>query len=378
MDLHQSYPAIADLRDRARRRIPGFVWDFLDSGTGNEATLHRNRSALDNVLLRPATMQGLMTPDLTTTFMGRKHPLPVGIAPVGMSGLIWADAERHLARFAAKADVPYTLSNVAAQTPEVVGKVAQDAWFQLYPAKDIAIRDDIVDRARDSGFKTLVITVDVPAASRRERQTRGGLTQPPRITPRIALQCAMNPAWTLGFAGRGKPRLKTIEKYATTNSKLPSNQHIGYLIRGNPDWPYLESLRAKWDGPLVVKGIMDPGEAIRCKNMGVDAVWVSNHAGRQFAGSMSSIESLPEVRAHVGEDYPLIFDSGVEGGLDILRAIALGADFVMLGRAWHFALAALGPRGLPHLLDILTADMVSNMAQIGIERPVDAKARLVS
>ena len=377
MDLLQRYPAISDLRARAQRRIPHFVWEFLDSGTGNEATLHRNRSALDDVLFRPAVMKGELAPDLSTTFLGKTHPLPVGIAPVGMSGLMWADAERHLARYAAKADLPYTLSNVAAETPEVVGRVAKDAWFQLYPAKDIAIRDDIVGRARDAGFGTLVITVDIPAASRRERQTRSGLTQPPRITPRIALQCALKPAWTMGFAGRGKPRLKTIEKYASTAKNLPVNQHIGYLIRGNPDWAYIDSLRASWDGPFIVKGILDPEEAARCKDAGADAVWVSNHAGRQFAGSLSSIECLPGIRDAVGPDYPLIFDSGVEGGLDILRAKALGADFVMLGRAWHFALAALGAQGLPHLVDILKADLVSNMAQIGINRPSEAKDRLV-
>lgn len=378
MDLHQRYPAIADLRTRARTRIPHFVWEFLDSGTGDEATLRRNRAALDAVLFRPAVMKGVQSPDLSTRFLKATHSLPVGIAPVGMSGLIWPDAERQLARFAAQASLPYTLSNVAAETPEVVGPVSEGAWFQLYPAKDIAIRDDIVARAKASGFKTLVVTVDIPAASRRERQTRAGLTQPPRITPQIALQCALRPTWTAGILRHGKPRLKTIEKYATTREKLPSNQHIGYLIRGNPDWAYLESLRATWKGPMIVKGVLFGEDAERCKAIGADAVWVSNHAGRQFAGAPGAIDFLPSVRAAVGPGYPLIFDSGIEGGLDVLRAMALGADFVMLGRAWHYALAALGPKGLKHLAEVLKADLLANMAQLGIERPEDARERLFS
>lgn len=353
------------------------MWEFLDSATGDESTKRRNREALDRILFRPAVMRGKMQFDLTTEFLGRTHPMPVGIAPIGMSGLMWPDAERTLARFAAKSGLPYNLSNAAAETPEAVGKVAgEDAWFQLYPAADREIRDDIVFRARDAGFKTLVVTVDLPASSRRERQVKSGLTQPPRITPRIALQCALRPEWSMGILQSGRPRLKTFEKYSTQREALSSTEHIGYLIRGNPDWTYIEELREIWDGPFVVKGVLEAEDAARIKSIGCEAVWVSNHAGRQFAGAPGAIDMLPPIREAVGPDYPLIFDSGIKGGLDVLRATAWGADFVMLGRAWHFALAALGPRGLTHLEEVLKADMISNMAQIGIERPAQASERL--
>ncbi|MBE0414008.1 alpha-hydroxy acid oxidase [Yoonia sp.] len=364
MTLHTRYPAIADLKRRARRRIPHFVWEYLDSATGVEATQARNRTELDKVLLQPSILHGEFTPDLSTTFLGQTYPLPVGIAPVGMSGLIWPGAEQMLARTAARENVPYTLSTVASQLPEDVGPLAgKHAWFQLYPPRDPEIRKDILNRARASGFTTLVLTVDVPVASRRERQTRGGLTNPPKLTPRLALQAAQCPAWLNGIRKTGMPRLRLMESYSDIKTALPSNQHIGYLLRTSPDWDYLTWLRDHWDGPLIVKGVGNPDDAPRLAAAGVDAIWVSNHAGRQFDGGPASIEVLPQMRA--ATNLPLIFDSGIAGGLDVLRALALGADFVMLGRAFHYGLAALGEPGAAHVLDILRADMISNMGQIG-------------
>ncbi|MFZ1725259.1 MAG: alpha-hydroxy-acid oxidizing protein, partial [Albidovulum sp.] len=172
MDLHQRYPAISDLKARARRRIPHFVWEYLDSATGTEATLRRNRARLDEVLFRPSILHGEFKPDLGTTLFGHHHPLPFGVAPVGMSGLIWPDAERLLADAAGAAGLPYALSTVATQTPETVGpSLGEHGWFQMYPPRDPTIRADMIRRAREAGFSTLILTVDVPVASRRERQT---------------------------------------------------------------------------------------------------------------------------------------------------------------------------------------------------------------
>ena len=365
MSLYARYPAIADLRHRARSRIPKFVWEYLDSATGTEATQHRNRTALDRIGLHPSILHGEFIPDLGTTFLGVKRPLPFGIAPVGMSGLMWPDAEAHLARAAARAQIPYSLSTVASQSPEdVAPHLGPDAWFQMYPPRDPAIRADMLKRARAAGFSTLVLTVDVPVASRRERQTRSGLTQPPRLTPRLLAQVAARPAWALGMARRGMPRMRGLEKYTPkTQDALSSTQHAGYLLRTSPDWDYVGWLRDAWEGAFVIKGVLRAEDAEPLSKRGVDAIWVSNHAGRQFDAAPATIDALREIRA--ATDLPLIFDSGIEGGLDILRAYACGADFVMLGRAFHYALAALGAKGVDHLIDILTKDMQANMGQLG-------------
>jgi L-lactate dehydrogenase (cytochrome) len=365
MDLHATYPAVSDLRARARRRIPAFVWEYLDSGTGTEATRARNRAALDRIALVPSILHGEFAPDLSVELMGRRLPLPFGIAPLGMSGLIWPDAEGHLARAGARHGIPYGLSTVATQAPEdLAPHLGTEAWFQLYPPRDPEIRRDMLSRARDAGFSTLVLTVDVPVASRRERQLRSGLTNPPRLTPRLLTQVARRPAWALATARRGMPHMRMLDRYADAGGQgLSSTAHVGYLLRTSPDWAYVDWLREAWDGPFVVKGVMRGEDAARLEQAGLDAVWVSNHAGRQFDAAPATIEVLPEVRAATA--LPVILDSGIEGGLDILRALALGADFVMLGRAFHFALAALGPRGIDHLVEILTRDLEANMGQLG-------------
>ncbi|MDI3335478.1 alpha-hydroxy acid oxidase [Defluviimonas aestuarii] len=364
MDLHQRYPAISDLKARARARIPHFVWEYLDSATGTEATLKRNRAKLDEVLFRPSILHGEFTPDLSTRLFGHDFPLPFGISPVGMSGLVWPDAERLLASAAGTLGLPYSMSTVASQTPEFVAPVLGDhGWFQMYPPRDPEIRADMLKRAKEAGFSALILTVDVPVASRRERQTRSGLTQPPKLTPRLMAQVAMRPAWALGTLRTGMPRMRLMDGYADTKVSLSSTAHIGYLLRTSPDWDYVKALRDAWEGPLIVKGVLRPDDAARLQDEGVDAIWVSNHAGRQFDAAPATIEALPQVRA--ATTLPVIFDSGIEGGLDILRALALGADFVMLGRAWHYALGALGAEGPAHLTDILAKDMAANMGQLG-------------
>ncbi|MEO9630203.1 MAG: alpha-hydroxy acid oxidase [Sulfitobacter sp.] len=366
MDLHATYPALSDLRSRAQSRLPKFVWEYLDSATGTEATKHRNRAALDRVGLMPSVLHGEFSPDLSVELMGQKLPLPFGMSPLGMSGLIWPDAEAHLARAADRAGIPFGLSTVAATSPEdVAPHLGAHGWFQLYPPRDPEIRTDMLARAKAADFTTLVLTVDVPVASRRERQTRSGLTSPPKLTPRLMAQVAMRPAWAMGMARRGLPHMKMLDKYTegTASANLPPTAHVGYLLRTAPDWDYLHWLRAHWDGPLVIKGVLRPEDATALEKAGADAIWVSNHAGRQFDAAPASAEALPAIRA--ATKLPVIFDSGVESGLDILRAFALGADFVMLGRAFHFALAALGPRGVDHLIDLLARDLTANMGQLG-------------
>lgn len=364
-DLHARYPAFSDIRRRARARLPRFVWDYLDSATGTESTLTRNRASFDRIGFLPSILHGEMEFDLGRDFLGHRFPLPFGMAPIGMVGLIWPDAEGHLARAARDLGIPYGLSTVASQTPEdVASHLGPHGWFQLYPPRDPDIRRDMLVRARDAGFTTLVLTADVPVASRRERQTRSGLVQPPRLTPRLLAQVAMRPAWAIGTARHGMPHMRTLDKYISAEGRiLPPTAHVGYLLRTSPDWDYLRWLRDEWDGNLIVKGVLRENDCAPLKAAGVDALWISNHAGRQFDAAPPAIDLLPAIRA--ATDLPLILDSGVESGLDILRAISRGADLVMLGRAWPMALAALGPQGPAHLAETLARDLRANMGQLG-------------
>lgn len=221
----------------------------------------------------------------------------------------------------------------------------------------------MLNRAKTAGFTGLILTVDVPVASRRERQTRSGLTSPPKLTPRLLAQVLAKPAWAWAMRNERGIRMRTLDKYSDLKANLPPTEHIGYLLRTSPDWEYLRWLRDHWDGPLIVKGVLRSSDAATLQATGIDAIWVSNHAGRQFDAAPATLSALPAIRAET--DLPILFDSGVESGLDILRALALGADFVMLGRGFHYALAALGPDGPAHLIDILKKDLIANMGQLG-------------
>jgi L-lactate dehydrogenase (cytochrome) len=377
MDLDTSHPELSDLKRRAKWRIPHFVWEYLDSATGDESTRTRNEEKLDEIRLTQRLVRGVFTPDLSTTLMGRDYPLPFGIAPIGMSGLIWPDAEIHLAELAVRENIPYGLSTVATKTPETMAPhIGDQGWFQLYPPGEAEIRRDMLKRAKDAGFHTLVLTVDVPVASRRERQRRARLSHPPKITPSILAQVAICPIWAIGTLQAGMPALVTLDKYADLNQKTGSTDHIGYLLRTPPDWDYVDELRSEWDGKLVIKGILAPEDATEAMAHGADAIWVSNHGGRQFAAAPSTIEALPGIRAAVGPDMPVIFDSGVRSGTDILRAIAKGADFVMLGRAFHYGLGAFGAKGAEHVVHILREGLLADMGQIGATTLTEVRDRL--
>ena len=240
MTLDMTHPSIADLARRARRRLPHFVWEYLDSGTGDDTATANNRAALDAIRLLPQPLTGNVAPDLETEFLGTRYALPVGFAPVGMSGLVWPEAEKTLAKAAAAARVPYCLSTVAATTPEKVGPhTGGMGWYQLYPPGDADIRKDMLARAWDAGFHTLILTADVPVASRRERLRRAGITNPMKFTPKIVLDCALHPEWALTRLSHGIPRLETLEKYADTGTSRSGTAHIGYLLRTVPDADYL-------------------------------------------------------------------------------------------------------------------------------------------
>ena len=376
MSLDHKFPTISDLRRAAKRRLPGFVWGYLEGGAGNESAQRRATEAMERVTLMPGILGGDPAPDITTSFLGAELAFPFGIAPVGMSGVIWPDAEKLLARLGREAGIPYAMSTVSAVTPEeVAGNLGPNAWFQLYPPRDPDIRRDMLARARDAGFTTLVLTVDVPLLSRRPRELKARLKNPMTLSPRVVLESALAPVWALGHLGRPIPHPKIFDKYTAGMTPAAGDKHIGLTLRCAPDWAYLEALRSEWDGPLIVKGILDPDLAPRLIDAGADALWVSNHGGRQFEAAPAPLPALAAIRQAVGPAYPLISDGAVRSGTDVLRSLALGADLVMLGRAFHYGLAAAGLNGVRQVVHVLSEEMRLDMAQLGIDRPHDVRGR---
>lgn len=377
-ELMDRFPAISDLEKRAKRRSPVYSWEYLASGTGDEASMHRNRDALLKVELSPQFLKGVIEPEITTTMFGVEHSAPIGAAPVGLSGLIWPGSDQALAAAAAKHRFPQVLSTVATAAPEVVRPIAGEyGWFQLYPPKETPMRDSLVDRVAELGYTTMVVTADVPAPSRRERQRKAQIRVPPKIGPRLVVQTALHPAWTMAMLRNGMPGFGTLETYVDSKSLAKISGFVGASLGGTLSWEYLAEVRERWSGNIVVKGILDPSDAQRCIDEGVDAVWVSNHGGRQLEAAPASIDTLAPIVEQVAKRVPVFFDSGVRSGADVARALALGADFVFCGRAFMFGLAALGPRGVAHAYEILVDGLLNVMHQTGATTIDELRERLV-
>jgi L-lactate dehydrogenase (cytochrome) len=363
-----------DFRIAARRRLPRFLFDYADGGAYDESTLQRNVSDLGAIALRQRVLQGCGDVDLGTTLFGQSLALPVALGPVGIAGMFRRRGETQAARAAHAAGVPFCLSTVSiCSLTEVTAAVGQERlWFQLYVIRDHAFMRDLLAIAKDRGVRTLVFTVDMPIPGARYRDARSGMSGP-RAPLRRLLQAAGKPGWAWDVGLQGRPhRLGNLEPVLGRASGL--GDYMGWLgANFDPTihWKDLDWIRACWDGPLIIKGVLDPDDARAAADLGADGIVVSNHGGRQLDGVLSSARALPAIAEAVGDRLTVLADSGVRSGLDVVRMLALGARAVLLGRAWLFALAAAGEAGVATLLDLMAREMRVAMTLTGARRIAD-------
>ncbi len=367
MPRHDTLASIEDLRKRARRRLPRAIFDFIDGGSQDEVTLAANRRDFERIALKPRVLTDVSSRQLSTTLLGERLAFPLIAAPTGLAGLVARKGEVAEARATEAAGIPYCLSQMAASSIEEVKAATRRAfWFQSYLVKDRGINETLMARAASAGCKVLVVTLDTKAQGPRERDMRNGFTVPPRVTWRNALDVLRRPDWIRDVAMG--PRVT----FANLAGSLVGSSDIISIARFAAEqydfsvsWPQIDWCRSRWDGKLVLKGILTSEDARLAVAHGADAVIVSNHGGRQLDHSRSSIAALPTVVDAVGDRTEIILDGGVRRGSDIIKALALGARACMAGRPFLYGLAAGGERGVTRAIDLLRNELDVNLALLG-------------
>ena len=363
--------APSDYREAARRRLPRFLFDYIDGGAVAENTMNANAAELASVALRQRVLCGAGEPTLATTILDASWAMPVALGPVGATGMYARRGEVQAARAASRAGIPYTLSTVSVCSIEEVASQASGAlWSQLYVLKDRGYMRNALERAWAAGMKTLVFTVDMPIPGSRYRDNRSGMSGP-HATLRQYLQACTHPRWAMNVGLAGRPlSFGNIEAY--TGHKMTMDDYMGFISNNfDPSiaWHDLEWIRDSWQGKLIIKGILDADDARNAVRLGADGIVVSNHGGRQLDGAIPTARALPRVVDAVGDDLTVLADSGVRSGVDVIRLLALGAKGVLLGRAYIYALAAEGEAGVAHLLRLFAEDMKVTMTLTGATSP---------
>jgi L-lactate dehydrogenase (cytochrome) len=357
--------AIADYRALAKARLPHFLFEYVDGGSYDEVTLERNIADLRAVALRQRVLRDVSAIDLTTSLLGKQWAMPVGLGPVGLSGMYARRGEVQAARAACDANVPFCLSTVSICSVEETTQAAPGHWFQLYFVKDRGYVAALIERAEAAGCGALVLTVDLAVPGSRYRDARaagGGLRRFAELLAR--------PTWLWDVGLKGKPHsFGNLEAIVGRDAPLADFQAwIGANFDASVTWSDVEWVKQQWPGPLIIKGLLDPEDARQAVAAGADAIVVSNHGGRQLDGVSSTARALPRVAEAIGGRLPVLVDGGVRSGLDVVRMLALGADFVLLGRAWAFALAAGGGAEVARMLKLVEAEIRVAMALTGVTR----------
>jgi L-lactate dehydrogenase (cytochrome) len=377
--FNTNYPAIDDLRQRAKARIPRFAFEYLDGGCNEDVNLYKNTAELRDVELKPYYLSKHTASDLKTELFGHVYDAPFGIAPIGLQGLIWPNATDILAKAAFQHNIPFILSTVGTSSIERVGELTEGQfWFQLYHPAENALRDDIIDRAEASGCKTLVVLCDVPSFGFRPRDIRNGLAMPPKMTLANILQIMGKPNWAINTLIHGQPNFATLKKY------MPKGLNMGQLgaymnatFSGRVNEAKIAPIRDRWKGNLILKGVASEEDTEMAIRLGFDGIILSNHGGRQIDAGQSTIKTLPPIAEKYKDKIKIMMDSGVRSGPDIARTLASGADFAFLGRTFMYSVAALGTEGGDHAINILKIQLKQVMDQVCAEKVGDLPKHLI-
>ena len=358
-----------DIRVLARKRLPRIAFDFIDGGVDGEAALERNRVAFDRYKLLPRYLIDVENRSQAVKLFGHEYASPFGISPMGIAGFFRPGADLMLARAAARFDVPYIMSSASCDSIEsAMAEAPKTTWFQIYGTRDPAITLDLVRRAKALGVRVLLITVDTPVMGKRERNIRNGFRRPMKMTPSVILQGLSRPGWTYRYLTQGGiPTMENWRPYAPAGANAGAIADVYGEQTPAPaqTWSIFEQVRKAWDGPLVVKGIMHPADALKCLELGANGIMVSNHGGRQLDSAPGSIDMLPAIADAVGGRMEVLIDSGFRRGSDVGKALCLGAKAAFFGRPAMFGVAAGGETGAGEVINIMRQEISLLMGQLG-------------
>ncbi len=379
MAINSNFPSIEHLREKARRRMPGFAFDYLEGGCNSNINLRRNTDEIRDIQLRPYYIRPYPGCELKTEIFGHTYDAPFGVAPIGLQGLMWPKSAEILAAAAKAHNIPFVLSTVGTASIETVAELTDgQAWFQLYHPADDDLRDKIVDRAAEAGCPVLVILADTPTFGYRPREIRNGLSIPPRMTLRNIMQMMFNPSWSFSQLAAGAPEFKTLTPYVP---KGLSMKHLGLFMNktfsGRLNEDRIKAIRDRWPGKLVVKGIVNEEDCEKVVRLGADGIIASNHGGRQLDAGQSTIKPLRSLVSSFGDKLTIMIDSGIRGGPDIACALASGAQFTFLGRSFMYGVGALGRNGGDHTISMLKRQLQQVMEQLACEKVADFPAHLI-